>query len=182
MRKKKIREQNATASIAGYNAPMGHSCKTPKEGWFAHDIRQRERKFHRKRAKKAFNKKSRPSQKTPPAQWEELNEVFVSSLLSLINESEMRVANEILRQIKAVDRWALGAWGAKDFIGDKNALIFRVRGPKMMTGGKIKITLNGKDYYDVEAFQIRAGKVKLLKKLDDIDIENLVKAIDGLVG
>ena len=52
----------------------------------------------------------------------------------------------------------------------------------MMTGGKIKITLNGKDYYDVEAFQIRAGKVKLLKKLDDIDIENLVKAIDGLVG
>lgn len=103
------------------------------------------------------------------------------------------VAQTILSQIKAIDRRALPAWGAKDFVSSSSAaniggvkvghngyLQMTVRGGKFM--GKIIIGLSGLDLYDIAAFKIRLAEVKLVKHVEGIYADQLVEVLDGIIG
>lgn len=90
------------------------------------------------------------------------------------------VAETIRNQIRALDKWALGAWGAKDFVGDDKSLTFTVRGGKFK--GRVRITLNMFDYYDIMLFKVRKADVNVVEKLDNVPVENLVFALDRRIG
>ena len=66
----------------------------------------------------------------------------------------MNVAKTILSQIKALDGWSLGAWGAKDLVALENGLQFKVR----------------------------KYEYKEIKKVTDVFVEDLVDIIDEMVG
>jgi len=110
---------------------------------------------------------------------------------------EQDVANTILQQIKAMDPMALPSWGAKDFVGlpaghaligipgnHLGGVMFMVRGtkPGMGRGGKIIILLNGRDLYDVIAGNASGGAWKVIGEVNDVYFDQLLQAIDGLVG
>ena len=108
------------------------------------------------------------------------------------------VAQTILKQIKALDRWALGAWGARAFlsfsgtsacvpgydIGGLGGVRFRVRGtkPGMNRNAGIVIGLNGSDLYDVAAIRWNGGEVKVLGGATDVYFDSLVEVINSFVG
>ena len=108
------------------------------------------------------------------------------------------VARTILDQIKAFDRWALGAWGARNFlsfsgtsacvpghdIGGRGGVRFRVRGtkPGMARCAGIVIGLNGSDLYDVAAIRWNGTEVKVLAGASDVYFDNLVETINSFVG
>jgi hypothetical protein len=99
----------------------------------------------------------------------------------------MEVANTILQQIKALDFWALGAWGAKDYIGGKvdgkhEGVKFRVNGSKTKRGSWLMITLNAWDTYDIKVYRIVKADVKYDHEIEGIYAEDLVRIIDGIVG
>ena len=102
------------------------------------------------------------------------------SIVRRLSEST-QVANEILRQIRTIDKWALGAWGARQFIAtnDPPGVQFLVNGRKFK--GKVIITLNGKDLYDVEFGIIKMPNWVSKHKEHDIYVEELVKVIDDYV-
>ena len=59
-----------------------------------------------------------------------------------------QIANTILNQMKAMDFNLLICMGARDYLIIPNGLQFKVSG--LGFKGNVKITLNGKDLYDVE--------------------------------
>lgn len=96
----------------------------------------------------------------------------------------MTVANTIVAQIKALDKWALGAWGlfnpANKMVGGENFLRFKTSG-SVHWKGFVQVTLNGKDLYDIEFSRVRAGKKIIDKTVDDVFCDQLVKIIDAQV-
>ena len=109
------------------------------------------------------------------------------------------IAATILNQIKGLDRNALPAWAAKNFLVTGGSAVtpevvlgpgiqFDVRGSKFK--GRIIIGLNAHDLYDIAAFRVSTAAAQLLagtnlkvhKHLVGIPVENLVSAIDGIVG
>jgi len=108
---------------------------------------------------------------------------------------EMNVAKTILSQIKALDAWSLGAWGAKDLVALENGLQFKSSGGMVKNKGIVQIKLNGLDLYDVSFGKIRkyeykeiefGGTIrkyeyKEIEKVTDVFVEDLVNVIDEMV-
>jgi hypothetical protein len=96
-------------------------------------------------------------------------------------ESDYQIGKTIIAQIKALDKWALGAWGAKNIVLRDDGVQFEVRGSRLR--GKVLVTFDkGADLYNVETGTIRNMEWKSKEHLHGIFAEDLVKTIDGLVG
>ena len=93
----------------------------------------------------------------------------------------MNVAKPILSQIKALDGWSLGAWGAKDLVALENGLQFKSSG-MVKNKGIVQIKLNGSDLYDVSFGKVRKFEYKEIKKINDVFVGDLVDIIDEMVG
>lgn len=91
----------------------------------------------------------------------------------------LETANIIRQQILAIDRWAMGAWGAKNLIAVENGLSFKVRTPAF--SGYVKIVLAGDDTYTISRFKVRTGKLIANKSEEGVYAEDLVKFIDSLI-
>lgn len=94
-----------------------------------------------------------------------------------------QVAQTILDQIKAIDFWALGAWGAKNAVAGDNRLQLDVKGLKFR--GRVIITLTEKDDYTIEF-----GKIRNKNKIptwtvhhtaESVYCDQLVSVIDHIV-
>lgn len=94
----------------------------------------------------------------------------------------MTIAHTIISQIRTIDKMALVAWGAKDFVAFPNGLQFKTSGSVRKHKGFVKITLNASDLYDIEAFTIRVGEVKVKRQLSDIYVDELVSWLDNIIG
>ncbi len=100
------------------------------------------------------------------------------------------VADTIRNQIRAIDRNALMAWGAKEFVGTKNpclpekqigeGLQFRVNGSKHK--GYIIVLLAPNDLYNIFAYKIVKLNVKVVKRVNGVFVEDLVRALDEIIG
>lgn len=94
----------------------------------------------------------------------------------------MSIAKTILSQIKAIDCWALDAWGAKNPVAMPESLQFKTSG-MVKWKGYVEVKYNyGTDLYDIDFYRIRAGKIKIDKSVDDVFALDLVKIIDAQVG
>lgn len=94
----------------------------------------------------------------------------------------MSVQQTILDQIKATDRWALGAWGARQLKAYGTTLAFRVNGTKFKRGWIEVEYVEGLDTYTVRAIQIYKAERKVKKEVDNVYCDMLVSVIDGIVG
>lgn len=93
----------------------------------------------------------------------------------------MQIAQTIISQINALDRWAMGAWGAKERVAMKDGLKFKTSG-MVRWKGYVYIKLNGRDLYDVMFFRIRGVEMKIDKEVKDIYADMLVDVINDQVG
>jgi hypothetical protein len=93
----------------------------------------------------------------------------------------MSIAKTIHSQIKTIDYWALGAWGAKDLVAMNDGLKFKSSG---MVGwkGQVYVKYNeGTDLYDIEFFRIRGAKVFVDDIVEGVFVEDLVNVIDAQI-
>lgn len=94
----------------------------------------------------------------------------------------MNIAQTILEQIKTIDRMALYAWGAKDFVNMGDGLKFKTSGMTPWKG-QVYIKYNyGRDLYEIQFFRVRKAEIKVDKVLEDVYAEDLVSVIDSFVG
>lgn len=103
--------------------------------------------------------------------------------------TNLEIANTILGQIRATDRMALWAWGAKDFMAlngsDEASKVslggvqFKVSGMKHK--GIVKVNLMANDTYTVVIGSVRKGEWKVKSSTDDVYCDNLMEVIDGLI-
>jgi hypothetical protein len=96
------------------------------------------------------------------------------------NPTDMSIPNEILRQLKTLDRVALMAWGFNSPSGDEYSLSFRVNGAKV-GHAFVTINLNGKDLYDIDIFKIRKYDKKMIKRVEDVYAEDMIDVIDHVI-
>ncbi len=94
----------------------------------------------------------------------------------------MSLANIILGQIKALDKWALGAWGAKDLVAMNDGLKFKTGGMVRWKGYVYVKYDEGQDLYNVIFARIRNMEWKEDKRVEGVFVEDLVRIIDGQVG
>ena len=92
------------------------------------------------------------------------------------------VAVIIRDQIKALDKWAFGAWGAKEFVNTEKGLKFKTSGMVRWKGYVHVILDEAKDLYRVEFFRIRGVRFIGDKVVTDVFVENLVDVINEQVG
>lgn len=94
----------------------------------------------------------------------------------------MSIATTILSQIRLLDRWALGAWGAKDLIALPKGLSFKTTGT-VKWKGTVTITLDEvNDLYVVKFTRLRKLNVIVDKIRDGVFVDDLVDIIDAQVG
>jgi hypothetical protein len=97
-------------------------------------------------------------------------------------EVSMSIAKTIVEQIRYMDRWALGAWGAKNMIAHAKGLSFKTSGA-VKWKGTVTVTLDeGKDLYVVKFTRLRKLNVVVDKIMEDVFVEDLVSVIDSKVG
>ena len=102
-------------------------------------------------------------------------------IVDYLTEDDTRIGKTILSQIKALDKWALDSWGAKNIILRSNGVRFDVRGSKFR--GQVLVTLDkGSDLYDIDAGIIRNMEWVSKKNVNGISVENLVKTLDEIIG
>lgn len=94
----------------------------------------------------------------------------------------MSVAKIILGQIKALDKWALGAWGAKDLVAMNDGLKFKTSGMVRWKGYVYVKYDEGQDLYNVIFGRIRKYEWKVDKQVDGVYVEDLVEVINSQVG
>jgi hypothetical protein len=95
--------------------------------------------------------------------------------------TESAIGKTILNQIRTIDRMALMAWGAKDFVTTAEGVYFDVRGSKFR--GRVVIALDKKrDLYNIEFGQIRKMQWIVKKIMKGVFVEDLVKVIDDFIG
>lgn len=95
--------------------------------------------------------------------------------------TDLTVAKTILEQIKTIDPMALMSWGAKGYVGSSNSIQFSVGGMTRWKG-KVVITLNERDLYDIRFFRGRGIDIIEDTSAEDVYVEDLVDVIDGKVG
>jgi hypothetical protein len=105
--------------------------------------------------------------------------------------NNVQIAQTILEQIKASDKMALWAWGAKKFValdtgraelgGDTQlgGVKFSVNGLKY--NGTVMVRLMANDTYTVEIGRPYKGQFKVKSKLEGVYCDMLADIIDGLV-
>jgi len=92
-----------------------------------------------------------------------------------------KVAKTILKQINAIDRFALPAWGAKNYVSSDDSIQFDVRGSKFR--GKVIITYDrGSDSYIIELGQVRKLEWKQKYMIKSVFAQDLVNVLDQQVG
>ena len=96
--------------------------------------------------------------------------------------SDMTIAKTILSQIKAIDYWAMGAWGAKNLVAKKDGLQFKSSGMVKWKGIVQVIYDEVLDLYNLEFGRIRKYEYKIDKKIEGVYVDQLVELIDGQVG
>jgi len=89
------------------------------------------------------------------------------------------VAKEIMRQLGKPTLFMLGA---NRFVADGDSLIFFIKGSRQIN--RIKITLNGRDLYDVEFWKQSPTKftVKVVKRVKDVYFDMLREVIERNTG
>lgn len=96
--------------------------------------------------------------------------------------TEASVGETILKQIKALDKWALASWGAKDFVKSKEGIQFDVRGSKFR--GRVIIALDKRS----DTYTISLGKItknlnwKEEAHIKNVFVEDLVNVLDQNIG
>jgi hypothetical protein len=93
----------------------------------------------------------------------------------------MNIAQTIISQIKTLDKCALMAWGAKDYVNMGDGLKFKTSG-LVKKKCHVYIKLNGLDLYDVQFFRLRNAEIKVDHVASNIYAEDLIRVIDGHVG
>lgn len=94
----------------------------------------------------------------------------------------MNTATIIRDQIRALDRFAFGAWGTKDMVNMGDGLKFKTSG-MVRWKGQVYVKYNeGTDLYDIDFFRIRKAEVKYDQRLEGVFAEDLVGVIDKVVG
>lgn len=94
----------------------------------------------------------------------------------------MTIAKTIVEQIRHMDRWAFGAWGAKNMMSHPKGLSFKTTG-SVSWKGTVTVTLDeGKDLYVVKFTRLRKLQVIVDKIVEDVFVEDLVSVIDSKVG
>lgn len=94
----------------------------------------------------------------------------------------MNTAQIILSQIKQIDPWALGAWGAKDLVNMGDGLKFKTSGMVKWKGWVYVKYDAGQDLYNIDFFRIRGVQIKMDKQLEGVFVEDMVRMIDEVVG
>lgn len=105
-----------------------------------------------------------------------------------MSQQDKQIAQTILQQIKAIDFWALGAWGAKDYTilskeySGASGVRFKTSG-MVSWKGFVAIRYNeGSDLYDIEFFRIWKRNKKVDKSVEGVYVENLIEVINSQVG
>lgn len=93
----------------------------------------------------------------------------------------MEIARTILTQIKQLDRMALAAWGAKDFVATKEGVQFRVGGMAKFKGLVHVKYDRGSDAYNIDFMKVRKGVPVVTHDCTHIYADNLVNVIDMVV-
>ncbi len=99
--------------------------------------------------------------------------------------AEQQIAQTIIQQIRATDRYAMGAWGTRELMSldetskRSGGLQFRVSGSKLR--GKISIELNHLDTYNVTAYRLRNHEAHVVSQVTDIYCDQLMSIVDGMV-
>ena len=94
----------------------------------------------------------------------------------------MSIAKIILGQIKALDFWALGAWGAKDMVALNDGLQFKTSG-MVRWKGIVQVKYDeGQDLYNVIFGRIRKYEWKIDNQVEGVFVEDLVEVINSQVG
>jgi hypothetical protein len=94
----------------------------------------------------------------------------------------MSIAKTILSQIKQIDVFALGAWGAKDLIAMSDGLKFKTSG-MVKWKGYVYIQYDyGQDLYNVIFGWVRKFQWVQDEKVEGVYVEDLVRVIDSRVG
>jgi len=94
----------------------------------------------------------------------------------------MSIAKTILSQIKTLDFWAMGAWGAKDLVAMNDGLKFKTSGMVKWKGYVYVKYDYGQDLYDVIFARIRKMEWIEDEKVEGVYAENLVDIISQKVG
>ncbi len=95
----------------------------------------------------------------------------------------MEVAQTILQQLGG--RRFQVMTGAKNFIGDANALSFRLPGtPGFVKDGInfVRVTLNAMDTYDIEFLRVRGRAIKPVTQVSDVYAEQLRSVFRSYTG
>lgn len=106
-------------------------------------------------------------------------------------ENSRNIAQTILSQIKATDFWALGAWGARNYVSYSEGqqevgyilggVQFDVSGLKLPRGGKVIVYLMGNDTYTVRVVKVWGTKVSEVAKVSDVYCDELMNVIDRII-
>jgi hypothetical protein len=91
---------------------------------------------------------------------------------------EHNVANTILRQLGGINR-LVAMTGAYNFIDRGNGVSFKIKNAK---ANYIKITLNGKDLYNLEIGRIRGTTYKVVLEQEDLYNDQLKPMIEKTTG
>jgi hypothetical protein len=115
---------------------------------------------------------------------------FQGYLMSTENYS-ISIAQTIISQIKSTDFWALGSWGAKNYVslpeGRRDfgyvlgGLQFDVSGRKIQRGGKVIVYLMGNDTYTVRVIKVFGSKITEVKTVQEVYCDGLMETIDNII-
>jgi hypothetical protein len=94
----------------------------------------------------------------------------------------MNIAQTIRNQIRALDRNAMMAWGAKDLMNMGDGLKFKSSGC-VRKKCYVYVQLDeGQDLYNIHFFQIRKHEMVTIEKIEGVFCESLVEIINRVVG
>jgi hypothetical protein len=97
-----------------------------------------------------------------------------------MKSTSRQIAETILSQIKATNFWALGSWGAREFLVVGTGIQFRVSGSRLR--GKIRIMLDPLDTYTVTSYRMRDHDAKIVNQFSGVYCDQLVSILNGIVG
>jgi len=86
-------------------------------------------------------------------------------IVDYLTEDDTRIGKTILSQIKALDKWALDSWGAKNIVLFPQGIQFDIKESKVI------ITLD-KSVYNIEFNK---------KTFCNVLAENIVSTLDGVI-
>ena len=95
-----------------------------------------------------------------------------------VGQTDYSVAQTILNQLGGMKRLVIMT-GAYNFVASTNAVSFRIKNRKV---NYIKITLNGKDLYDVKFSRIFNYQEKVVAELNDIYFDQLIPIFEQNTG